>query len=54
MEDARDVIELVGDRVDRAGLCIVGPSARMRVHEMHNDRTSGPYAGQVNVCSVLT
>ena len=28
MEDVRDVIELVGESTDRAGLCNVGPSAR--------------------------
>lgn len=27
MDEVRDVNELVGERVDRAGLCIVGPSA---------------------------
>ena len=42
MEDVRDVTELVGERVDKAGLCNVGPSAWCGNPSVHDKQMSVP------------
>ena len=58
MEDVRDVIELVGERVDKTGLCTAGPSAWChRLSVQMDDRMSVPccsLASQVITCTVFS